>query len=147
MIEILPFSNDHYSQLSPRFEELSAGYRSAETRRVMLQTAARGEAFTALQDGKVVAFGGYYHAHPGCVEVWMQASDEIYSCPRAHARKVYRALQNILTHCKDAWRFQTTSYPDAKHTQWMEWLGFTCEGRLRKITQAGGDLTIWSIVR
>jgi len=148
MIEILPFTEEHYDRLSPRFYEASAGYSSPECRGVLLRTVTRGEAFTAVQDGKVIAFGGYYFGHhPGCVEVWMQCSDEIYEMPLSHARKVIRAFRNIQRHCSEAWRFQTTSYPDEKHTRWMKWLGFAFEGTLKKITPDGGDLTIWALVR
>jgi hypothetical protein len=104
------------------------------------------QAATFHYDGRILFIAGFFQLWPGVYEVWLLPSKHIGTAPRSFARLIRRYIDRIWEDFK-AHRIQTTSFHDAFHARWMEFLGFESEGVLRKFTQDQRDMVQYSRIK
>ena len=116
-----------------------------EKRLKELETSGKGMGFTLIYRDKILGSYGYFDILPGVCEVWVIPSKWIKKHGLVFARKIKKALKDLDKHLKFR-RVQATSLADNYHERFFEFLGFTCEGTLRKYEADGRDAFMWARV-
>lgn len=142
MFEIVPFIPAHLRalELQPAQREwaqrvLEDGYAEA---------MAKGEAWTALVDGKVSCCAGILPQWPGRSIAWANFG---LSIPKARWPRVITKIRQVLDDCP-ARRVET--YVGCTHgagIRLVNLLGFKIEARLAKFAPDGGDCFLYARVR
>lgn len=101
-------------------------------------------AFTGIIDGRIVCCGGVLPYHNGNAEIWLVPSIWIKQYAAMFAKELYKWLMRIRRDLALT-RMQTFCQIDELHDRWMTFLGFTCEGVVRKYHN-GNDYKIWGRV-
>jgi RimJ/RimL family protein N-acetyltransferase len=101
--------------------------------------AMSARALAGEKDGKVIMVAGIVQAWPGCAEVWASVSRELADMPIAAGRATARFLPALVDGL-GLWRLQATcSTQNVTSLRWLEWLGFECEGLMRRYCPDGSD--------
>ncbi len=105
-----------------------------------------GPAVTGVFDNRVIGCGGLELRWPGFAEVWCLFVRDIGDyCMMPRTAK--RILSQWMVDCKLV-RVQAPLRADfSAGIRLAEWLGFTCEGRLKKYHPDGTDALMHSIIR
>lgn len=100
--------------------------------RAIAASLARGPAYTAVIDGRILASGGILPFWKGVGEAWIVSSELVSEHRVFFAKAVWRILNQLII--DDGFeRVQTTV--DAEHKvsiKWLERMGFEYEGTMRK---------------
>ena len=108
--------------------------------------AADGMAFTALENGHVIACAGIYKLWSGVGEAWLLASERIHNNRIGVARAVRLGMKNIIDE-QEFWRVQTAMRSDWPLLErWAKFLGMKHEGSMRKFGVDGSDWERWAWV-
>lgn len=104
----------------------------------------------AFVDGDtVVALAGYYEPWPGLWEVFIYPSKHVPEYGMMFARYVRKVLHGLIKNRNKhvpVHRVQTEALDDRLHNRWMKFMGFTCDGLMRKYSPTQQDYKLWSIV-
>ena len=96
-------------------------------------------AFTMIYDGRIITCAGFVELWPGVAEIWQIPSKYVAQNPVLFARDIRRFLEEIINTFK--WHRVETKCPvDDLHDRWMKWLGFECEGHLKKFSHDKKDV-------
>lgn len=96
-------------------------------------------ALAGERDGRVLMVAGIVQAWPGCAEVWASVSKELEAMPIAAGRATAQFLPALVDGL-GLWRLQATcSTQNVTSLRWLEWLGFQCEGIMRRYCPDGSD--------
>lgn len=110
------------------------------------ENAARGPAFTMLDDGQPVMSAGVVIYWPGVGEAWMHLSPWFHS----HVKTAYREVRDILRQIivtKHLRRVQCPIHAEMeKNMNFVEHLGFQIEGILHRWGPEGGDYIAYAMV-
>lgn len=104
-----------------------------------------GICMTVLYKGCVLAIVGAYPIIEGVMNVFVVPSIYSGKYKFAFIRSVLWGIQVVIDNF-DVHRLQTESKKDPITKQWMELLGFQCEGTLVHYTKDGQDYDIWARV-
>ena len=106
---------------------------------------ADGPSTTIICDGRVIGCGGLTICWPGMSEAWCLFVEDIYN---------YRMMPRLVKHTLQTWAEQyklvriqaplRADFPEGIH--FAEWLGFECEGRMRKFHPDGCDGLMYSLI-
>jgi hypothetical protein len=97
--------------------------------------AAAGEAYSGLEDGRVVGCCGLVPVHPGLANAWALLG----ACGPGRFLTIHRAVLRFLE-CQPVRRIQTTVQSDfAAGHRWARALGFGAEARLEAWGPEGED--------
>lgn len=107
-----------------------------------------GKSFTLTNDGTIVGCGGVKHLWDGVYEAWAIPSVHVVNNKRDAIVACQKGLKNILDDDPSIKRIHALvlSGFDAG-TRMAVYLGFICEGILRKYGTKGEDYRMFSIVR
>lgn len=96
-------------------------------------------ALAGESDGRVLMVAGIVQAWPGCAEVWASVSADIASKPISIGRATAKFLPALVDGL-GLWRLQATcATQNVTSLRWLEWLGFECEGLMRRYCPDGSD--------
>ncbi len=145
-VKLIEFHPKHLELMDIRADEMMGTFKLKDAydriEHVWKGSLAAG---TFMLDGRVLFCAGFHQLWPGSLEIWMIPSVHVKKAPVAFGRTVRRFFDNIVVDFK-AHRIQTTSYDDAFHTRWMQWMGFQKEGTLRKFTHDKKNMCIYAWV-
>jgi hypothetical protein len=97
-----------------------------------------------IYDGRIVAAGGLGILWPGVAEAWLHLER---NCPGRAIVEVKRQLYEWIEE-HHLWRVAALVNSEWKQgNRFLEWLGMSFEGRLRKIAPDGTDENLWAVVR
>jgi len=106
---------------------------------------SRGPAVTAIADEKIVACGGIEVVWPGVAEAWC-----LFPHAMSHCEMLPRHAKRILQQWIEDYQLVRVQAPLRADFQtgirFAEWLGFRCEGRLRRYHPDGCDALMHSII-
>lgn len=150
MIKFIPYEPEHLERLDPRegFEASSSVLMTEQGPKLINQVISHGNALTIVGlNDEILAIVLWFTPAPGMIDIGMFASKAIYRQPCSYLRFARRKFKEFLASLDTGIirRIQTMSYCDAKHDQWMKWLGFECEGTLKKYAHNGADMRVWAI--
>lgn len=149
MIKFIPYQPEHFDQIKLRqsFEATASVLATPNGFNAAKAFTDMGQAVTIVDDAVILAVVTWYSSRAGVLDIGMFASEEINSRAREYLRFAKTNFVLFLSMIKDdnIRRIQTLSYAEAKHDVWMKWLGFTCEGTLKKFACDGSDMRIWAI--
>lgn len=103
----------------------------------------RGDAVTILYNERILVCAGHIQLWPGVAEIWAIPSE----CVAEHTLVFNRAIKRYVESLAKTYnyhRMQTYSFNDSVHDRWMKWLGFECEGILKKYTYNKLDYKMWA---
>lgn len=104
-----------------------------------IQLQAAGPAFTAFAGTEVVGCAGIIPLWTGRAQVWSLMSDLVRLYPIPIHRAVKRYIEQY-----DVTRLECTVDPRSpRAVAWVQRLGFTYEGTLRKYTPIGTDMDLY----
>jgi hypothetical protein len=129
MLELRKFEIGDYFEIERRKFDMLTFLNFPDPREVAKRLAT-GPAYTLVNSKNIVAAGGVVPFWKGVGEGWVISSDLVPQHGIAFAKTVLRMLEDIE---KNFERIQTTV--DAEHKvslKWVEWMGFKCEGLMRK---------------
>lgn len=144
-VEVVKFHPKHLELIQMRVLETESIFHGDAYDRMDKAAKESVQAGTFLYDGRVLFCAGFSQLWPGVLEIWMIPSVHIKSAPFLVAKTVKRYIDAIARDFK-AHRIQTTTYADAAHTRWMEFLGFKCEGTLEKYTHDKKSMLVFARV-
>lgn len=101
-------------------------------------------AITGIADGRVVCCGGIIPFGNGNAEIWLIPSIYVKDYKVLFCKELGKWLFGLRTDLSLN-RMQTSCIDDATHTNWMEYLGFTKEGTMRRYFN-GVDYNMWGKV-
>lgn len=137
-MKIIGFSPEHILQIEPQ--------ECQKYLRLTLQYGeylATGDCFTGIQDGKVVAIGGIIPVSDTRAYLHMIVAEGF---PHQWV-KIFRATKRLIAAVEqDYIRLETLS-TTAESDRWLEMVGFSFEGVLRRVMPDGTDAKSYSIVR
>lgn len=143
--KIIPFEMSHFDEVMPRASDFTEEEKISLREKVR-QLSSDNQCFSLMIKGQVILFGGIYLHHHKCGEAWLICSDDIRYYQRTSARIVKRQILNMME-TLELNRLQTKNENNKFHCRWVEWIGFTREGVLRKFDEFGNDIIMYSIVR
>lgn len=136
-IALMDLSGNHVDEMF----SMPNGIENLET------AAADGDAFTLMYDGRVMCVGGVHNIWPGCGQVWLIPSVYALQHPMVFARQVRRIL-DVMIETHQLHRVQALINTKlAPGERWIEMLGFTKEGVLRKYSPQGNDYFMYGRVQ
>ena len=142
MLILEPFRPEHLQALKLQAAQVSAQpMMTADHGREI--TAAPGQAWTALVDGKPIACAGMIEFWRGRAYAWAYLSEDF----KRYAKSVHRATIAMLAGAP--WR-RVEMTVDVNHgaaKRWAAHLGFEREGVCRAWTTDGRDVELWAKVR
>ena len=107
-----------------------------------------GLKLTALtKDGEPAGIGGLELTSPGVWTGWVVGTDRWNECGAEimwHARKLVRSMLKEAEVCR---RIQALCITDDKNaSKYLELVGFTFEGAMRKVRKDSGNMSMYSII-
>ena len=107
-----------------------------------------GVKLTAVtKDGEPAGIGGLELTSPGVWTGWVVGTDRWNECGREiiwHARKMVRSMLNDSDVCR---RIQALCITDDESARrYLELVGFTLEGKMRKVRKDNGNMSMYSII-
>jgi hypothetical protein len=105
-----------------------------------------GKILTYMWGDDILAIGGFFEKWKGVARVFVVPSIHTSKCPKSFvqtAREAIDTLYNDLSYH----RLETESKADEQTDKWMKFLGFECEGTLRKWSAIKDDWRLWSRVK
>lgn len=149
MIELIPFHPNHVNKLNLRknFDAKASILATGSGIQLIQKIAKLGNALTMVDGETVLAVITWFVPRAGIIDIGMFVSEDIYTRKKSYLRFSYKNFKMFLSTLNDGSvrRIQTMSYADPQHDEWMRWLGFEYEGRLKKLAPDGSDMTIWAI--
>lgn len=144
--KMVPFEPQHILDMELDLSEVRhvLELRTPEEAAHVLDEASE-QAGTLICDEFLVCSTGFRTLWPGVAECWTMPS--IYV--RLYAMRYARAIRRYIDQVIDTFgyhRVQTACIDDQFHWDWMEFLGFESEGRLRKYTSDGVHFRMFSRV-
>ena len=142
-VETIPFHVEHVKLMEVRQHELQGIFKAPniEARLLALQKLNTGG--TLVYKGCILGVMGYIELWPGVCEVWVLPSKHIEKYSSVFAKTIKYNLKQLQDVCKFH-RIQVTAVDDAKHNRWLQWLGFECEGVLKKYSINKLDYKMWA---
>lgn len=138
---IVPFKKEHLEVMEIRPHEKALITSNAG----LLDAFQAGSiAFTGIVDGRVICCGGVSPFLMGNAEIWLIPSVYVERDPMIFARNLRKHLFNIRRDLALS-RMQTSCIDDELHNRWMEFLGFTKEGHMKKFYN-GVNYNLWGRV-
>jgi hypothetical protein len=145
MITIRKFKTEDYFEIERRHFDLLT-YLNFPNPRSIACNLAKGPAYTAVSDGKIVASGGILPLWKGVGEAWIVSSDLVPKNKIAFVKAVADILGKLVKE-KDFDRVQTTIDKDhAASIKWAERMGFINEGVMEKFI-GGRDYIRYALIR
>lgn len=114
---------------------------------VLTEMSKNGEWFVIRDVTKwhgIVCIGGRFEVWPGVWEVFIVPDTKM---PKYIKHVLRLAKEKLNEWMKEAHRLQTSSVDDARHTNFMEHLGFECEGTMRQFTPLKRDYKMWARIK
>lgn len=138
-IEAVPFHTAHLDLLQLREVE-----RGTMTREALEALANASIIRTFTIDGRILCLAGL-HA------LWENTA-EVFVIPSIYVAQYHKQFNKEVKQVLDDWqeiytRLQTSSVDDAQTNSWMQYLGFECEGTMRKYSRNGLDYRMWARVK
>jgi len=127
----VPFITEHADDLQSRPDVHKYAEIGAMTKEMVKQMTVKGQAFSLLTNGHLIASGGIYPIWSGFGEAWFLSSGMVAN----HKRPVIVQLKNHMVELSKEHgyhRIQATARKDWKIAQrFLEFLGFEREGLMR----------------
>lgn len=137
-MKIIDFVPEHILQIEPqacqRYLKLDLPYG---------EYLASGSCFTGIQDGKIFAIGGILPLSDTRAYLHMIVSEGF---PHQWV-KIFRATKRLIAGVENDYIRLETLSTTAESDRWLEMVGFTSEGVLRRVMPDGTDAKSYSIVR
>ena len=146
MIDLVDFNPAHVEVMDLRAEEehIVQTMDNAYGRLVHMGEDAE-KAGTFLHNGRILCCAGFSIMWPGVADGWIIPSIYVSDAPISFCKTI-RAYCKEIMETMNVHRLQTTSYDDAFHKRWMEWLGFERECIMKKYTQEGTNMCLYAMV-
>lgn len=143
MAVLTPFNRTHMQHLNVKPDSAGTMER-ADMAPALEWLEQTGNGVTLFTQDRSVVLGvlGAVPTLPGVCEVFVIPSKEQAKHPHAFARAVRAQLCTLKPKFR---RIQAVAKIDAFHARWLSWLGFSCEGVLRKYGTHGEDMAMWSL--
>jgi hypothetical protein len=148
MIKWVALTPDQIAGFQPRkdFESSASIFCKLRETGALDKLCVQGRAIAAVENDTVLAIATWLTPVVGVFDLGMWASDNIHEKRTGYLRFMRGAVKNLVEMSHTAVRrIQTTSYADEVHDRWMKWLGFECEGTLKKYAPDGRDIRVWAI--
>lgn len=142
-IILIPFHAEHVKLMQVRDHELRNIFAEGSIDDKLKALEMLGNGATILYDGRILGVMGFMEMWSGVCEVWVLPSEHIGRYGIVFAKLVKKNLK-MLQEVKKFHRLQVTAKDDIKHNRWLTWLGFVCEGTLRKYSVNQDNYKIWS---
>jgi len=142
-LKLVPFKIQHLDLMDIREHELLGAFTLKNMRQRLENIEKTCMALTILYDGRVLGVMGSIEFWPGVCEVWVIPSTHIKEYSLIFARVIKKNLKNL----EDVYgyhRIQVTALHDELHNRWLSYLGFKCEGILKKFSMKKQDFSIWA---
>lgn len=145
-IKLVPFKVEHLDLMDIREHELTGIFTIKNLKERLSKLEKICTAGTIVYEGRILGVMGSLELWPGVCEVWVIPSIHIKRYSLIFAKIVKRNLKN-LEETFDYHRVQVTALDDELHKHWLTFLGFKCEGILRKYTLKKQDFAMWSRIK
>ena len=144
-IKVVPFHVEHVKLMDVRQHELQGIFKSKDIDIRLEALQQLSTAGTIIYDGRILGVMGYVEMWRGTCEVYVLPSEYIKEYGLVFARIIKSNLK-MLREVQKFHRIQVTAVDDDKHKRWLEWLGFKCEGVLKKYSINQQDYKMWAII-
>lgn len=102
---------------------------------------------TFCDNDRPIMFGGWWEPEPGLMRIFIVPGRDALRRPRALVHQAKWWIRHVEQNYYGLTRIETYCVPQAKINRWMEFLGFCCEGKLQRYTEAGQEYQVWSKVK
>lgn len=131
------------SELREQERKMLRSVSAEDAARALTAMADDGPGWSVLHNGIHIASGGALPISPGVGEVWQFPTIHVPKHMVSYSKVFRHYLREILE--KGNFRRLQTSCPvDDLHDRWMRFLGFECEGVMRRYGFDGTDRAIWA---
>lgn len=143
MAVLMPFNRTHMLGLNVKADSAATMDRPDMAPALeWLENTGNGATLFSEDRKTVLGVLGAVPTLPGICEVFVIPSKEQAAHPHAFARAVRAQLYTLKPKFR---RIQAVAKIDSFHARWLSWLGFVCEGTLRKYGTNGEDMNMWSL--
>lgn len=136
-MKLVDFQFEHLALFDWRDEEKKMYNVDSAMMQALLTVEKKGEAYTALHDGRILVIGGIVPLSKKTGYAFTLFSQHADQSPHAAARLVRRMFRGMV---EDMGLHRVVTYnleAALVHHRWCEWLGFSYEGRLLKFDDDG----------
>lgn len=138
MVNVVPCEKAHLDLIDLRTRE-----SEDITREILENVVESSVAVSVITEGRVVAILGYFEQWAGVYEVFLVPSTYL----KTYAKSVLPLIKMYLDRLfkeHGAHRLQSSAHDDLQTDVFMEYIGFECEGVLRKYSANKQDYKMWA---
>lgn len=134
---MIPYKMEHL--LSMERVENQPGYRDHPLFETWARGFLGGPGYTIMVDEGVLLCAGMVWIWPGVAEGWLAMSPLMKKYPKTAAISTKQIVEHLFTYFPLRRMHFTPDAENEVNVRFAEWLGFTCEGRLRAYGPFGKD--------
>ena len=143
---LIPFDVGHISLMDLRGDYIDDVFTEKNGIDHLEECARIGDSFTLISEGRILCVGGIFPLWPGVGQVWLIPSVHGLAKPMVFVRHIKRMLNSMQETGKYHRVQAIISTQLTRGDRWIEYLGFTKEGLLRKYTPQGTDYFMYAKV-
>jgi len=140
-MKVVPFHREHLNLIDARKQE-AEGLMPYLNDAFLQVAEGLPHNYSMVEDGKIITCMGLLPMWDGVYEVWQIPSIYVEDYIKSYCKNVLGLLDSAAEKL-DIWRMQTKSPADDLHDRWMKFIGFECEGTLKKYSRFGKDYRMW----
>jgi hypothetical protein len=145
-MKLIPAAPAHFDLLELRDQERISMEFDPQSGLKAKQLIDISIASTMIYQGTILCILGYYEIWPGVLNVWIFPSIYVVDHATVYLRTVKKYI-DALFEMEHIHRIQSNAISDALHADWMRFLGFENEGKLRKYTADKVNYNCWAMIK